>query len=260
MSEQDFGMQSARLHAKLPAHRRAVERAADRVRLALATVPGTWAASVSGGKDSAALLSVALAAGWRGPVFHFRYSGDYETDSPAMARQLADMHGLEYDEILVASEFDAFERAGHFFTSPTTAGERAAVRWWQTTHQRQVSDHIAARGWAGVFIGMRREESRVRAMMLRQKGPLYSVKGRTGMTCCPLLDWSGRDVWGRIASEGLPYLARYDDALDRIRERSEDIWMSVDIWKWGMGADIKRRNPDAWHTLCSKYPALSMEK
>jgi 3'-phosphoadenosine 5'-phosphosulfate sulfotransferase (PAPS reductase)/FAD synthetase len=260
MEPQDFSMDSARLHAKLPVFRRAMERARDRVRQASATAPGVWAVGCSGGKDSTAMLEVCVSAGWRGPLFHFRYHDDYDQDGQEMTVSLAGRYGLEADIIEVVSEFDAFERAGHFFATPTTPEEHEAVRWWLRTHRRQIADHQAARGWAGVFIGMRREESRVRAMALRKKGWLYETGARPGMTCCPLIDWSGRDVWACIASEGLPYLARYDDAEDRVRERSEDIWLSVDTWRWGAASDMKRRDPERWHALVERYPGLDRER
>ena len=252
-------MEAARLHAKLPAFRRAVVRAQDRVRQALAAAPGTWAVGCSGGKDSSAMLALCVAAGWRGPVFHFRYRQDYDRGSWEMAARLADRYGLEFDCVEVASEFDAFERAGHFFATPTTPEERAAASWWLRTHKRQIAEHQSARGWAGVFIGMRRDESRVRATTLRKKGWLYQTQERPGWTCCPLFDWSGRDVWSSIAAEGLPYLARYDAAEDRVLERSEDCWLGVDIWRWGMATEMQRRNPEQWRNLVARYPELSKQ-
>ena len=96
-------------------------------------------------------------------------------------------------------------------------------------------------------------------MMLSRKGAIYSVQDRQGLTCCPLLDWSGHDVWARIHARGIPYLARYDDAPDRIRQRSEEIWMSSgmwDLWGRGMGAEIRNRDPVAWNALVARYPAL----
>ena len=203
------------------------------------------------------MLSLCVDAGWRGPVFHFRYNGDYDHDSADMARGLAARFGLEFDEIEVASEFDAFERAEGFFLIPETEAQREAVRWWQRTHQHQVFEHQRIRGWAGTFIGMRREESRVRSITLRRKGHLYRVQRRSGWTCCPLLDWTGRDVWARIAGQGLPYLARYDDAPDRVLERSEEIWMAVDCWRKGMAVSIRRRDPALWNALLGRYPQLS---
>ena len=252
-------MEAARLHARLPAHRRAADRAAARVREAMSSAAGTWAVSCSGGKDSVTLLDVAHEAGWRGPVFHFAYDDDYDGEPTANARAAAERYGLDLDVVKVVGEFAAFDRVGHFFPSPSTAEERAAVRWWETTYRKQINAHMEDRGWSGVFAGFRKDESRVRRMMLNRKGHLYAAGGRPGLTCCPILDWSGRDVWARIASRGLPYLSRYDDASDRVRERSDDVWLSVDIWRFGMGCDIRRRNPALWLALLERYPALSLE-
>ncbi len=253
-------MEAARLHAKLPAHRRAVARASARIREALEAAPGTWALGCSGGKDSIAMLDVAVEAGWRGPVFHFAYADDYDDDGRSAAVTVAETFGLEADVIEVVSEFEAFERVGHFFPSASTKEERAAVRWWETTYRKQIAVHMEARGWAGVFMGLRKDESRVRAMMLGKKGHLYQTQGRPGWTCCPLLDWSGRDVWARIAERKLPYLERYDDAADRIRERSEDTWLSVDLWRFGLASDIRRRDPERWNALVARFPGLEMER
>lgn len=256
---QDFSMEAARLHAKLPAHRRAAERAIGRVRQALAAAPGTWAVGVSGGKDSAAMLDVCVEAGWRGPVFHFRYRGDYEHEQEAMARGLAGRFGLAFDCVEVPSEFEAFERVGRFFSSPETPDERAAARWWEREHKRVVHEHQRGRGWAGIFIGMRAEESRMRSMVLRRKGWLYSTQDRPGLTCCPLSDWSGRDVWARIAASGLPWLARYDDAEDRILERSEDIWIAPQFFAHGGASDIRQRSPEAFYDLAERFPGIGKE-
>lgn len=254
----DFPIEAARLHARLPAHRRAVGRARDRIREALETVPGTWAVCCSGGKDSAALLDVAVEAGWRGPVFTFRYRETPE-ENVELVKALADRHGLGTDTLNVTGAFDAFDRVGHFFATPSTDEERAAVRWMNNAYKREVGVHQEARGWAGIMMGLRKDESRVRRMTLSKKGALYRTETRSCWTCCPLLDWSGRDVWARIASADLPYLDRYDEAEDRVLERSEETWLAVDCWRWGMAAEMKRRDPTRWHALVAEYPDLARE-
>lgn len=257
--EQDFSMDAARLHARLGTHKRAVARAVGRVREALAGTPGVWAVCCSGGKDSSALVSVAVEAGWRGPVFHFRYHDDYDQDSVTMARRVAAYHGLETVEIEVVGEFDAFERCGHFFASPNTPEEKAAANWWERTHKRQINEFHASTGWAGIFMGLRADESRKRRWNFRKKGWIYDTQDRTVRTCCPLSDWSGRDVWGRILTQQLPYLARYDDAPDRVLQRSEDCWLGYDFWKDGMAVEMRSRDPEMWGRLVARFPDLARE-
>ncbi len=252
-------MTGARLHARLGTHKRAVTRAIGKVEAALASAPGTWAVGCSGGKDSTAMLSICVAAGWRGPVFHFRYHDDYDQDSVAMARQVAAHYELEMAEVEVVGEFDAFDRVGHFFPSPTTDEEKAAANWWLRTHKKQINEFHAKLGWAGIFIGMRAEESRKRMFNFKKKGWLYDTKDRHLRTCCPLSDWGGRDVWARILTEGLPWLARYDEAPDRILQRSEDCWLGIDLWKDGMAQEMRRRDPEQWRRLVARFPELTRE-
>ena len=78
-------------------------------------------------------------------------------------------------------------------------------------------------------------------------------------TSCPLYNGSGRDIGACINAQDFPYLARYDDAPDRIRERSKGIWMGVDWWQWVMAAELRRRDPTLWSNLLTKYPGLARE-
>lgn len=252
----DFSVAAAKLHAKLPAHRRAVERATARIQEALATVPGTWAVSCSGGKDSTAMLALAVEAGWRGPLFFFRYR-ETPPENEELVQGLAARYDLHVDCVDVVGAWDAFERVGHFFASPGTDAEREAVRWMNRTYKRQLAEHQAARGWAGVIIGMRKDESKVRRFALSKKGHLYTTANRPGWTCCPLIDWSARDVWAVIETRGLPWLDRYSHDMER--ERSEATWLAVDCWRWGMAAYMKRRDPENWNKLVARWPELASQ-
>ncbi|CAH2606084.1 Phosphoadenosine phosphosulfate reductase family protein (plasmid) [Rhodovastum atsumiense] len=260
---QDFSMEAARLHARLPAHKRAVERAAGRVREALAAAPGTWAVGCSGGKDSTAALAVAVEAGWRGPVFHFAYRGDYDPQPTANACALAVRWGLPFVMVEVASEMEAIDRVGaDRFFAPGAVGQEAvteAARWWERTYKAELTAFQERQGWTGIIMGMRREESMARAITISRKGWLYRVASRPGWTCCPLHDWSGRDVWAAILGRGLPYLARYDEAEDRVWERSDDAWFAPNVWARGMARRIQLRDPELWHALVERYPGLSQE-
>ena len=259
---QDFSMEAARLHGKLPAHGRAIGRAEARVREALAASPGEWALGCSGGKDSTAMMGVAVAAGWRGPVFHFGYRGDYDPQPTAQARALADRFGLPFVMVEVMSEMEAIDAVGPGYWAAGAAGQdavMAAARLWERTYKAELSAFQRRQGWAGLFIGMRAEESAARRAMLRQKGHLYRTLDRPFMSCCPLFDWSGRDVWAGILSAGLPYLERYDDADDRIWERSDDAWLTPKAWSHGLAARIRRRDPLLWASLLERYPGLARE-
>ena len=255
-------MESARLHAKLPAHGRAVGRAIARVREALEGAPGTWALGCSSGKDSAALVGIAVEAGWRGPVFHVEYPGDYDLEPTANARALADLFGLPFLTVSVMSEMEAIDQVGPDVWSFGQAGQdgwETAARLWQRTYKREIDVFQARQGWAGLMLGMRGEESIARRSVFRRKGHTYHTASRPFLTCCPLYDWSARDVWAAILARDLPYLERYDRAECRVWERSDDAWFAPDAWGKGMAKKIWARNPEAWDRLVQKYPGLASQ-
>ena len=255
---QDFSKEAARLHGKLPAHARAIARAAGRVREAMASAPGTWALGCSGGKDSAAMIAIAVEAGWRGPVHHVEYGGDYDAAPTENARAIADRFGLPFASLTVMSEMEAIDAAGcDPHAGPDGWGD--AARLWERTHKRQIAEFQARQSWSGLFLGLRAEESRVRRMVLRRKGHLYATAARPFLTCCPLCDWSARDVWAAILARGLPYLDRYDAAADRERERSDDAWFTARVWGHGMAARMRAHDPQGWRRLVERYPGLARE-
>ena len=88
---------------------------------------------------------------------------------------------------------------------------------------------------------------------------LYQVADRAGWHKLPPLQRERPRHRGLHQRTGFPYLARYDDAPDRIRERSKGIWMGVDWWQWVMAAELRRRDPTLWSNLLTKYPGLARE-
>lgn len=253
-------MESARLHGKLPAHRRAITKAIDRVQQAVLLEPGTWALGCSGGKDSTALIGIAIDAGWRGPVCHIEYRDDYDPEPTANARALADRFGLPFVTVAVMSEMEAIDQVGSHVWSPDQSGHDAwdaAGRLWQRTYMREVTEFQKGQGWAGLMLGMRGEESIARRSVFRRKGHTYRTASRPFMTCCPLYDWSARDVWAAILARNLPYLERYDRAECRVWERSDDAWFALEAWSKGMARKMQARNPEAWDRLVQKYPGIA---
>lgn len=249
-------LEEYRLHARLPAFRRKLERAKEAVHLAQAAVPGVWAVSFSGGKDSAALLHVCLEAGWRGPVLHFFYEETPE-ENTAFVRRLAEAHGLELHILRVPGAWDVYRETGSFFTVPGTEEEKRAARRMLKAYKEEVNRYAARQGWAGQFLGMRKEESRRRLMALARKGILYRTQDRLPWTCCPLAEWSARDVWAYIVARDLPYLSLYDTASNPERERSEPVWLACDrAWSDGQAVRLKRERPEEYRMLMLRFPDL----
>lgn len=250
-------IETYRLYARLPVHRRRIAQSQDWIREASSRYPGEWAIGLSGGKDSCAMLDQCIRAGWRGPCLHFYYR-ETPPENTALAHTLAGHFGLILHVVEVPGAFDVFDEVGHAFTCPQTEQEKKAVNRMLKGYKSAVDDFVQAQGWRGVYIGLRADESRARKITLRKYSPLYQSQNRASATCCPLAWWSGKDVWAALISSGLPWLDTYDTAEDREIERSEMVFLACDTaWAFGQALDFRRRYPDRWARLIEKYPELS---
>ena len=245
------------LLSRQPLFRRRLEAAHEILARAI-TMGGTWAAGVSGGKDSTALAGLLVESGWRGPLLHFRYP-ETPDENTELVRGLAARWDLPLHIVEVEGAWDVFAKAGRAFVSAETAEERAATSSMLSGYGKAVEAHTVQEGWTGQFWGLRREESRPRRIMLASKGPLYQVESRSGWTCCPLAGWRSADVWAFTASRDMPHLSRYDTASDPERERSEITWLACEsLWSHGMVARLKMERPDEYNELLARFPILSI--
>lgn len=244
-----------RLIAKLPAYKRRVREALDVVKQALSH-GGTWAISFSGGKDSTSLLHICLSVGWRGPLFHFWYD-ETPTANTKMAWRMAEEHGLQLHLLHVPGAWDVYRELGHFFVHPSTPEEKKAAGRMLREYKRRVNEYVKAQGWTGQFLGLRKAESKARALMLRRKGFIYQTDDRETLTACPLANWRACDVWAYIFEHDLPYLEHYDRVADPERERSETTWLAAEsLWRHGMAARLRRENPEEFWRLAEKWPEI----
>lgn len=246
-----------RLRAKLPVYRRRVMTAINNVKAAL-TIPGDWAVSCSGGKDSMALLEICLLAGWAGPLFHFYYD-ETPGENTEMVRRAAQQYGLELYLLKVPGAWEVYEKAGRFFVVPETAEEKRLVNGMLRGYKKDINEYVQDRGWAGQFMGLRKAESRIRRIILIKKGGLYKTNDREAWTCCPLSGWDAADVWSFTLERNLPYLSCYEKAEDPERERSETTWLAAEsIWRYGMAARLKKDRPEEFNKLAARWPEIRM--
>lgn len=243
-----------RLHGALPGYGRRVRDALDRTRSAL-DIPGVWAVSVSGGKDSTALASVCVEAGWRGPLFHFTYA-ETPQENTSLCEALAERWSLDLHKVHVPGAWDVFQEHG-FFLRPPTREAKLAVGEMLRDYKRRVREEASRRGYAGVFLGLRASESKSRRIHLAKRGVIYATAGQN--YACPLASWSARDVWARLVREGLPWLSWYDKCGNRELERSEITWLACPhIWELGLGQKTRRADPAEWQRLIARFPDLSI--
>ncbi len=246
-----------RAHALLPPFRRRVESALATIRTALEEHPVVWAVACSGGKDSAALLALAVEAGWRGPVLFLRYR-ETPGENERLAGDIAARYGLALDVLDVPGAWDVFDAVGYAFRTPTLPVERSVTAAMLRNYKTVAEAHAVARGWGGEFWGLRRQESVVRAISLARTGTTYTVRDRSTVTCCPLATWTGRDVWAYTVTRDLPWLSRYDwPGEDRERIRSETTWLAAEgLWRHGQAERMRRFDPETWTTAVVRYPEI----
>lgn len=245
------------MHARLPSFARKVAGTVAFVREFLAEHPGEWAISMSGGKDCSAVLYLALEAGWRGPIFHIIQPEIPEENNRHVA-MLAEEHGLPLRTLHLPGAWDLFERFG-FFLDADNAEARALVKVNEHFWKDGLREYLQGQPWVGEMLGLRKQESRARAMHIAQRGRLYQAKERAPMwTALPVAYWSGADIWAYLLSRGVPYLPRYDAAGDPERTRSEPIWLWNGGQQWGMGQGprLRQERPEEWAELVRRFPGL----
>ena len=243
-----------RLRARLPVFARRQAAARAIVRRAIDDTPGPWAICASGGKDSVALIDLALGAGWRGPVVHYVTRGEMPADNTALLRALCRERGLMLHEVAVPGPWECWEAVGYFFVRAETAAEKTAYRRYELDWSA-ANAYAVAQGWRGQMLGMRGPESKRRRRVFAQRGPIYQTRSRATVTACPLARWEAADVWAYLVARDLPWLAVYDDApRGREAERSEFTWFEESLWRHGQAHEYARRFPARWQAICARWP------
>lgn len=213
------------IHAKLEPYKRRVRAAIETAQTALEASKKPIL-SFSAGKDSVVMLDIAVKAGFRGDLMFFKYGicADLETppENIDLLKYYAEKHGLTYHILDCLGEADCWEECGRFILFPETAEEKKIFNRTNMDFSRKSNEFCRENGVDLQLIGMRKAESAHRKMMLNKKGPIYTVKSRKSVTCCPLADLTSEDIWAYIFDNGLKYLSCYDyPYIDRRRNRDE---------------------------------------
>jgi phosphoadenosine phosphosulfate reductase len=113
-------------------------------------------------------------------------------------------------------------------------------------------------GCDGVFMGLRRQESRARKIFLGKCGEMHLTKYDGLWHINPLADWQAEDVWAYITSQGLPYNAVYDKTKFQGRD-----WLRTTPWAGGHGKEegrfqfLKYYYPEIWNEFRRRFPNVS---
>ncbi|ASJ11073.1 hypothetical protein A3L12_07055 [Thermococcus sp. P6] len=169
------------------------------------------AVAFSGGKDSLAVLGLALEEFGNGFTVFFNNTGIEFPETVEYVEKLREELEPKGVRFLIADAGDAFWRAVHVFSPPGRD-----YRWCcKVTKLGPITLAIKENYPEGVlmFVGQRKYESIKRFKQPRVwKNPW--VPNETGAS--PIFHWRALEVWLYIFSRGLPYNPLYEDRLDRI--------------------------------------------
>lgn len=250
-----------RLYARIGEHHSRLKEA----RRIIAVNPG-YAVSTSWGKDSLALLSIAVEVQPDVTVINIRYPNPVErfADMDRVRDQVLsrpDMAKIQYVEISCPGEWEMYERVGHGFADATTPEERAAVRWWRAQLDEAAAKGLAATNSVGVFLGLRASESKGRRMNVASRGLAYQRQDGARVAL-PIGRWNARDVWARIVAHDLPWLRIYDTAgCGRERARSGFVFATGaagTLARYGVWDDWRRAYPTEFDSWMQRFPGLQI--
>lgn len=249
----DVWWRAALERSRTQAHRRKVDRARAAIGEAL-SAPGarSWCCMVSGGKDSTVLAEL---VGEVAPGTHAASEKD-DMDFPGeveFVQSLCARAGLPLTVLtppVSPREVIAREAAR---LGPTDDWHGRAAELSKVCFYEVVEAHAAA--YAGIFLGLRSEESRGRALNRATHGALYrkrpSERHPAGQwVSTPLCDWRGIDVYAFCAARGIELLPVY--RCVGLMHREEP-WRLRKSW-WLPNGATARYGGVAW--LRRYYPSL----
>jgi 3'-phosphoadenosine 5'-phosphosulfate sulfotransferase (PAPS reductase)/FAD synthetase len=245
-----------RLRSKMPEYRRRVEQALAIVRRALDL--GTAYVSVSGGKDSIALLHLCRTLAPDLPAWHID-SGMETPDTLAIIAQLAASFGVRVTRPDMTVDAMARLVGAWGYEGPDKLdGEWhwGASDWKAMLIDGPSRELCETHGYRVIFTGVRADESKGRTQRMRRFGAIHARKD--GLTiACPLAEWSGLDSLAYAEAHGLPISALYTEpGIGRPEERRTGTMLGGTALTQGRLAVLRHRHPAEWRKLVDQFPHL----
>jgi len=240
------------LHANLHSFKAKVSQAKQEIEKFLSMGLNVYG-SISGGKDSTAMMHLINSIN---PSVPFMSEKD-DMDFPGE---------MEYIELL-ATKYDL----DIDIISPSVSlwEEIKVVDFTEDIHSRGtsfsdrnfyglISKYKKAKGFNGVFLGLRSQESKGRKENFKKNGYTYFNKTDNGYVCQPLANFTARDVFAYLVSNGIPIFEVYFKTM--FVGGPEDIrksWVlpSARSSK-GQALWLKYYYPDIFAKLCEINPLM----
>jgi 3'-phosphoadenosine 5'-phosphosulfate sulfotransferase (PAPS reductase)/FAD synthetase len=108
------------------------------------------------------------------------------------------------------------------------------------------------------LIGLRKDESRGRRILLASRGNTFYARGNQIVQCYPLANWTAADVWSYILKHDLPYPSLYDLAENRETARNGAMFAAPTLGHYrGQMAALKRMYPALFNKFAADFPEVS---
>lgn len=248
-------IETYRLLAGLPGHRRRVERALDFIAETLAVCRNPYVAW-SGGKDSTTLLHLCMRLRPDIPAVCCQTDIELPDNVEFVSRAAAAM-GANLTLIRPqVSAWQVLRECGGPFGQVNIATSRLD----RECFFEPLMKYVRERGHDLAFLGLRGEESRGRLLNRRARGLRYQNRARSITIATPLADWSGRDIMAYLTSNGIPInpvysKTRFHPEPERIREG----WWVPGEQAAARGAVVWLRHyyPELYRRLAQEWPEVA---
>lgn len=224
-----------RAHSTTIAFRRRVQTAIQLAQSA-ASKPGKLFCSLSGGKDSAAMAGILDEAGLTGhvPAIYAHSALNFD-DTLSAVEAIADRLNLELHVIEPTSIEQQIDDACALYRTTKPQGgvngfnefdllealpkDRDVLDCLKFVHRACAAGNMLVaytyeHDFAGSFVGLRADESKGRAAHARFHGYDHASAIDGKRTVCPLLGWTGQDVFAYLIVRGIPIHPYYRKAYE----------------------------------------------
>lgn len=245
----EYSDEVCKVWAKMPQYRKKLEQTQYAIQDMLKIAKKTYIA-FSCGKDSSVLAALVLSVDNTVPC---RFVSSGETRILHNVDDVMDYFKAEYKANIEEISFDRVwskEWQGVDFNTQRKAGRRDI----QTLDNTQ---------YDGVFMGLRKQESRGRCISLAQcrskdlpRGMYkYKNRARDYYRMCPLADWKIEDIGAYIVSNKIPTLNWYKKFGYEGRTTAR---LTGDSIRQNSLFFIKANNPEGYYKLLKRFPELNI--
>lgn len=250
----DAWRRQALTHARTRRHLGRVESARREIERMAERRPDAYVAW-SAGKDSTALVHlVRVECAVPGRVMAVKDDLDFPGEEEYL-RELADAWGVDLDILRPPFSLQAWlaEHAADIEADEDLHSRSAAFS--KAAFYAVVRAYRESMGAPGVYLGLRAEESRGRALNRYQRGRTYQ-KADGEVVCQPLADWTGIDVYAYLLSRGIDLLPMY--RCVRLHERPDRVrkswWLPGASTRHGGMVWLRAYYPSLYRRLCELLP------